>query len=125
MNSGSRAVFSTLRRRAAWAGVVGGRSGAVVILQRFGGALNLNVHIHGQRVARLGEPGDPDDPLDGSTVRCHARSDGFDLDATDAVPAGARARLERLCRYVLRPAVVSERLQRGDDGPVIWRLPRP
>jgi hypothetical protein len=25
---------------------VGGRSGAVTILQRFGGALNLNIHVH-------------------------------------------------------------------------------
>ena len=41
-----RAVFATLRRRAAWDGIAGGRSGAVTILQRFGGALNLNVHVH-------------------------------------------------------------------------------
>jgi hypothetical protein len=41
-----RAVFATLRRRAAWNGIAGGRSGAVTILQRFGGALNLNLHIH-------------------------------------------------------------------------------
>jgi hypothetical protein len=41
-----RAVFATLRRRAAWDGIAHGRSGAVTILQRFGGALNLNVHVH-------------------------------------------------------------------------------
>lgn len=41
-----RAVFAALRRRAAWDGVAGGRSGAVTILQRFGGALNLNIHVH-------------------------------------------------------------------------------
>jgi hypothetical protein len=41
-----RAVFATLRRRARWDGIAGGRSGAVTVLQRFGGALNLNVHIH-------------------------------------------------------------------------------
>jgi catechol 2,3-dioxygenase-like lactoylglutathione lyase family enzyme len=199
-----RAVFATLRRRARWDGIAGGRSGAVTVLQRFGGALNLNVHIHalvldgcytqapggrfvfhavdectsldvaetlhdaqiritrllerwhrddagwvedapaagalaaasventvafgerrGERVARLGEPGDLEDRPDGSAVRCHARWDGFDLDATHVVPAGTRARLERLCRYVLRPPVVSERLHRGDDGQVLWRLPRP
>ena len=220
-----RAVFATLRRRAAWrpsevtrattggpevqrrpvtGGVPGGRGGAVAILQRFGGALNLNVHIHalvlegcyrrdstgrcvfhpvgeltsldvaetlqhaqvgiarllarwprddagwseeapatgalaaasvehtvalgerrGQRVARLGESGDRDDASDGSAVRCQARWDGFDLEASHVVPAGARGRLERLCRYVLRPPVVSERLHLGDNGQVIWRLPRP
>jgi hypothetical protein len=199
-----RAVFATLRRRLAWNGLAGGRSGAVTVLQRFGGALNLNLHIHalvldgcyvqsgagrlafhrlddvtaldvaetlqhaeagiarllerwprgdagwtddapatsalaaasventvalgerrGQRVARLGEPGDLEEGSDGSALRCHARWDGFDLDASHVVPAGARARLERLCRYVLRPAVVSERLHRCDDGQVLWRLPRP
>ena len=35
----------------------------------------------GPRAVRQGEPGDPDDPLDGSAARCHARWDGFDLDS--------------------------------------------
>ena len=35
-----------LRRLVRDTGVADGRSGAVAILQRFGGALNLNVHIH-------------------------------------------------------------------------------
>jgi catechol 2,3-dioxygenase-like lactoylglutathione lyase family enzyme len=76
-------------------------------------------------VGRLGEPGDLDDPPGGSVSRCHARWDGFDLDASHVVPAAARARLERLCRYVLRPPVVSERLHLCDDGQVLWRLSRP
>jgi hypothetical protein len=41
-----RAVFATLPRRVAWNGQAGGRSGAVTVLQRFGGALNRNVHLH-------------------------------------------------------------------------------
>ena len=41
-----RAVLGSLRRRARRAGVQGGRSGAVAIIQRFGAALNLNVHVH-------------------------------------------------------------------------------
>ena len=41
-----RAVFGFLRRRVRDGGVAGGRGGAVVVLQRFGGALNLNVHLH-------------------------------------------------------------------------------
>ena len=40
------AVLGSLRRRARRAGVQGGRSGAVAIIQRFGAALNLNVHVH-------------------------------------------------------------------------------
>ena len=41
-----RAVLGWLRRRAQLDDVPEGRGGAVAVLQRFGGALNLNVHIH-------------------------------------------------------------------------------
>jgi hypothetical protein len=41
-----RAVLGFLRRRARRDGVTDGRGGAVAIIQRFGGALNLNVHFH-------------------------------------------------------------------------------
>lgn len=41
-----RAVLGFLRRRARREGVADGRSGAVVVVQRFGGALNLNIHLH-------------------------------------------------------------------------------
>jgi Transposase zinc-binding domain/Putative transposase len=41
-----RTVLGFLRRRARRDGIVDGRSGAVVIIQRFGGALNLNVDLH-------------------------------------------------------------------------------
>ena len=41
-----RTVLGFLRHVARQAGVVDGRSGAVAIVQRFGGALNLNVHVH-------------------------------------------------------------------------------
>ncbi len=81
--------------------------------------------LRGQPVARLGEPGDREDAADDVAERCHAQWDGFDLDASHVVPTGARARLERLCRYVLRPPVVSERLRLCDDGQVLWRLARP
>jgi hypothetical protein len=40
-----RAVLGFLRRQARADGVVDGRSGAVAIVQRFGGALNLNIHF--------------------------------------------------------------------------------
>ena len=40
------AVLGFLRRRARRAGFADGRSGAVAIIQRSGGALNLNVHLH-------------------------------------------------------------------------------
>jgi hypothetical protein len=41
-----RAVFRCLRARALDEGVPDGRGGAVAVIQRFGGALNLNVHVH-------------------------------------------------------------------------------
>ena len=41
-----RAVVGFLRHSARQAGVVDGRGGAVAIFQRFGGAVNLNVHVH-------------------------------------------------------------------------------
>jgi hypothetical protein len=41
-----RAVLGYLRARARRDGVADGRSGAVASIQRFGGALSLNVPIH-------------------------------------------------------------------------------
>jgi hypothetical protein len=41
-----RAVLGCLRARALDGGVLDGRGGAVAVIQRFGGALNLNVPIH-------------------------------------------------------------------------------
>ncbi len=41
-----RAVLGFYRHRARRAGVRGGRSGAVTVIQRFGGGLQLNVHFH-------------------------------------------------------------------------------
>ena len=46
----------------------------------------------------------------------HAHIAGFDLHANVAAPAADRARLEQLCRYLLRPPVAQERLRPlGDD----------
>ncbi len=41
-----RSVFRVLGDRARDAGIARGRGGAVVVIQGFGGALNLNVHFH-------------------------------------------------------------------------------
>ena len=42
----TRSVLAWLRRRAVLEGIDGGRGGAVVFVQRFGSALNLNPHLH-------------------------------------------------------------------------------
>jgi len=54
----------------------------------------------------------------------HARLSGFDLHAAVAVRAGARDRLERMCRYALRPAVGQERLRVSPEGQVVVDLRR-
>jgi hypothetical protein len=54
----------------------------------------------------------------------HARWEGFDLHAGVAVPAGHPARLERVCRYALRPPVTGERLTVDGDGQVVLQLRR-
>ena len=51
--------------------------------------------------------------------RTHERGvNGFDLDVGTVVRADERARLERLCRYLLRPPLSSERLELLPDGRV-------
>jgi hypothetical protein len=203
-----RTVFASLRRRARkrW-GVARGQCGAVTFVQRFGDALNLNVHFHsllldgvyapgpggtlhfrplpppddaevervvaqvarrlarllerrgigpesdptdadpladdepllaqiygasvagriasgrraGQRVMRVGDCIDPEALPALQAERCASVS-GVSLHANVAVPARDRRRLERLCRYVARPPVSTERLSRLGDGRLLYRL---
>jgi Putative transposase len=74
-------------------------------------------------VWRLGD--DPDAPWVLSTAPRHAHLAGFDLHANVAVPAADRARLEQLCRYLLRPAVAQDRLRLLTDGRVVLTLKSP
>lgn len=198
-----RWVLGFLRRRARVAGgVADGRSGAVVIVQRFGAALNTNVHAHAmvldgvfaeddagelrfhpglpptdaemdqvlatiaRRVRRLlvrrgawddvgDDPwGEADPVLAGASVQgrralgpqagaavrrcgasadlpalgiprrgmCHAHASGFDLHAGVGVPARDRSRLERLCRYALRPHLAADRVRLTEAGHVLLEL---
>jgi hypothetical protein len=194
----TREVFAFYRERARQHGWPDGHTGSVTVIQRFGGALNLNPHFHtlvldgvfsegedgalrflplpapadrqvAEVLARVvaavtrllvrrgiwvdadGESaadGDPTlhDRLSAASIRqvaltgprsCHpiarirsrfasptaieirgrrsARVDGFDLHANTTVRANSRQRLERLCRYLLRPPLSEGRLElRGD-----------
>jgi hypothetical protein len=203
-----RALFASLRRRArAQWGVSRGFCGAVTFVQRFGSALNLNLHFHslaldgvyeirdagaarfhplpppddaevarvvariarhverllarkgllrdadpteadplaeqepllaalaaasvqgrvatgpraGQRLRRLGDQIDPEAIELGPGSRC-ASAAGVSLHANVAVPARDRRRLERLCRYVARSPLATERLTRHGDGRLCYRL---
>ncbi|MGB5350813.1 MAG: transposase [Polyangiales bacterium] len=203
----TRALQGFYRKQAKASGHRDGRTGTVTVIQRFGGALNLNVHFHtlavdgvfvrepdgslsfaaakaptekeveallglirgrvlrlvvrrgllsnesdegldeqeapplhalyaasvrqqvamGQRagatVLRLGDaPTSKPAPRKG---RRQARLGGFDLHANTSVRAKNRSKLERLCRYLLRPPVAEDRLSFGSDGSVLVRLKTP
>ena len=95
-----RAILGFLRRRARDAGVADGRSGAVTIVQRFGGALNLNIHFHILALDGVFEK-------DGDAVRFHP-SPSLDPADVDEVLATVEAYVRRL---------LAERgAADGDDG---------
>ena len=53
---------------------------------------------------------------------CIAQLSGFSLHAGSVCEAHERDSLERLCRYIARPAVANERLSVNDRGQVVYRL---
>lgn len=61
------------------------------------------------------------------TGRDCVAADGFSLHAGVCVPGGpfTREPLERLCRYVARPALAGERLSELPDGRIAYELRRP
>jgi ribosomal protein S27E len=146
-----------------------GATGAVTLVQRFGSALNLNVHFHmlfldGVYVADgTGSPvfrhlagdgkGGPLDDLLGSSITYRiavgarasqklftlqmvppqlqgleadpngaAHADGFSLHAGIDIAPHQRPKLERLCRYVSRPPVATERMALSSTGHVRYQL---
>jgi hypothetical protein len=52
-------------------------------------------------------------------------SQGFSLHAATLVAQGNRSQLEKLCRYVTRPAICLKRLEVRADGMISWKLRRP
>ena len=77
-----------------------GASGTCCV-QRFGDALRLNPHVH---LAFA----------DGVAV-----TDGFNIHAATTVVPADRTGLESLCKYMLRPAICNERMQRLVSGQVL------
>ena len=56
---------------------------------------------------------------------CIAQLSGFSLHAGTRCRAHERNSLERLCRYIARPALSNERLSVNDRGQVVYRLKHP
>jgi len=54
-----------------------------------------------------------------------ADAHGFSLHAAVRCGAAQRKQLERLCRYITRPALANERLSRNGKGQVVLRLKSP
>jgi hypothetical protein len=75
----------------------------------------------GQRGLRLGDRIDTDGVKAITGPRC-ASVQGFSLHADVCVPARDRRRLERLCRYVARPPIATQRLSEAPDGRIVYRL---
>jgi hypothetical protein len=69
----------------------------------------------------VGDCIDPEDLPAREGERCASVS-GVSLHANVAVPALDRRRLERLCRYVARPPVATQRLSLLEDGRLLYRL---
>ena len=130
------------------------QTGAVTLIQRFGGALNLNIHFHmlfldgvymsgqdnrlrfrpvkaptpaqlmrlvEQISYRVGRAIAPDETEESNA----ARAAGFSLHAGIAARAEQRNKLERLCRYVTRPAVSTQRLSLTRQGDIRYTLKTP
>jgi hypothetical protein len=77
----------------------------------------------GLGVLRIGDLVDPEEAAFVTGARCTI-IDGVSLHANVSVPARDRRRLEKLCRYIARPPVSTERLSKLTDGRLLYRLKR-
>jgi hypothetical protein len=96
-------------------------TGAVTLIQRFGGALNLNVHFH-----MLLLDGVYADSPAGPRFRWVKAPSSAELRQLSHTIAHRVSRfLERLCRYITRPAVSEKRLSLTAHGQVRYSLKTP
>ena len=66
----------------------------------------------------------PSRPADSTQPGC-VNAHGFSLHAAVRCGADQRKELERLCRYITRPAIANERLKRNRAGQVVLQLKSP
>jgi hypothetical protein len=102
-----RTVFSSLRRRAKHHfGVTNGQSGSVSTLQRFGGAINLNLHVHS-----LILDGVYADPKNTGTPTFHA----LPAPADPEIARVTAAVVKRIVRLLSRRGLLPEAGQPAED----------
>ena len=65
------------------------------------------------------------DELDEYACQALAKAGGFSLHAGVSAKANQRGKVERLCRYIARPAVSTHRLERLSDGTICYELKTP
>ena len=200
-----RAISTYLIKQSGFTVASGAKTGAVTLIQRFGSALNLNIHFHmlfldgvysfdrarpkfhralqptptelvrllhtiSTRVARLLERQgllvrdaesehldfEPEafEQLIGASIHYRiaigpnagkkaltlrtipaqpepfpstllAKQPGFSLHAATLCEVHQRDKLEKLCRYVTRPAIANERLSTNERGQVVYKFKQP
>ena len=54
-----------------------------------------------------------------------ARQPGFSLHAATCCEANQRDKLEKLCRYIARPAIANERLSTNERGQIVYQFKQP
>jgi hypothetical protein len=92
-----RTLLAFQRRQGARAGCPGGRAGSVTVIQRFGGALNLNVHFHTLVLAGVFTTDA------GGSVRFHATPPPIDEEVAELLGTIRRRILRVLVRRGLDP----------------------
>jgi hypothetical protein len=102
-----RAIAGWLRQRARRVGIAEGRSGSVTILQRFGSALNLNVHMHALVLDGVFAP-------DGDGLRFYRTPDAEDGELSRLLSTIAR----RVSRLLARRGIADG--TEGFDAPDPW-----
>jgi hypothetical protein len=75
----------------------------------------------GQKVRKVGSFGAPNERAQLTGLRCTALA-GFSLHANVCVDAGKKHKLQKLCRYLMRPPLSLERLYRTTEGEIGYRL---
>jgi hypothetical protein len=93
--------------------------------QLLGSSITYRIAVgpqQGRKVFTLQTLPDESDSLSSSSV---GETAGFSLHAGVATKANERAKLERLCRYITRPAVSTKRLSLTRNGQVRYELKTP